>query len=154
VIPGQQIKLFDPSSMQGGGGAQFEVQLRGNLALAELDALADKFIAELRLRDGFVDLDKSLKLGLPEIRVVPERKDHDTPAEIEQLYVRGSDGQLAELRNLVSVETGAAPSAITRWPRSLRASSTRSRSCSRCRSRWWARGSDSSPRATRSTCSA
>jgi HAE1 family hydrophobic/amphiphilic exporter-1 len=158
VIPGEKIKLMDPSSMQGGGGAQFEVQLRGNLGLHELDELADRFIASLRLRGGFVDLDKSLKLGLPEVRVIPdrekaaelgvdastvaqvvqmmvggldvgifkeggsrfdirmrlERKDRDTPQEIEQLYVRGSDGKLAELRNLVRIETGAAPSAITR----------------------------------------
>jgi HAE1 family hydrophobic/amphiphilic exporter-1 len=161
AIPGQQIKLFDPSTMQGGHNAQFEVLLRGNLALGELDALADKFIAALKLRGGFVDLDKSLKLGLPEIRVIPdrekaaalavdastlsqvvqmmvggldvgifkeggrrydirmrlERADRDTPSEIEKLYVRGADGQLAELRNLVRVETGAAPSAITRADR-------------------------------------
>ena len=158
LIPGEKIKLFDPSMMQGGGGAQFEVLLRGNLALGELDALADKFMAALKSRGGFVDLDKSLKLGLPELRVIPdrekaaalgvdastlaqvvqmmvggldvgifkeggsrfdirmrlERKDRDSPAEIEQLYVRGGDGKLAELRNLVRVETGAAPSAITR----------------------------------------
>jgi len=144
--------------MQGGGGAQFEVLLRGNLALGELDALADKFMAALKTRGGFVDLDKSLKLGLPELRVIPDRekaaalgvdaatlaqvvqmmvggldvgifkeggsrfdirmrldrKDRDSPGQIEQLYVRSSNGQLAELRNLVRVETGAAPSAITR----------------------------------------
>jgi hydrophobe/amphiphile efflux-1 (HAE1) family protein len=160
AIPGQKIKIFDPSTMQGGGGsgAQFEVMLRGNLALGELDQVADRFIAALDARGGFVDLDKSLKLGLPEVRIVPdrekaaelgvdastlaqvvqlmvggldvgvfkeggsrydirmrlERKDRDTPAEIENLYVRGSDGQLTELRNLMKLETGAAPSAITR----------------------------------------
>ncbi len=158
AIPGQKIKIFDPSSMQGGGSAQFEVLLRGNLPLGELDAIADKFMAALKQRGGFVDMDKSLKLGLPELRVIPDRekaaalgvdastlaqvvqmmvggldvgifkeggsrfdirmrldrKDRDSPAEIEQLYVRGANGQLAELRNLVSVETGAAPSAITR----------------------------------------
>ena len=160
AIPGQKIKIFDPSTMQGGGGsgAQFEVMLRGNLALGELDQVADRFIAALGARGGFVDLDKSLKLGLPEVRIVPdrekaaelgvdastlaqvvqlmvggldvgvfkeggsrydirmrlERKDRDTPAEIEQLYVRGTDGQLTELRNLMKIETGAAPSAITR----------------------------------------
>ncbi len=163
AIPGQKIKIFDPSTMQGGGGsgAQFEVLLRGNLALGELDALADRVIGALRARGGFVDLDKSLKLGLPELRVIPdrekaaelgvdastlaqvvqlmvggldvgvfkeagsrfdirmrlERKDRDTPAEIEQLYVRGIDGKLTELRNLVSIEKGAAPSAITRSDR-------------------------------------
>ncbi len=160
AIPGQKIKIFDPSTMQGGGGsgAQFEVLLRGNLALTELDHHADRFIGALRERGGFVDLDKSLKLGLPEVRILPDREkaaalgidasavaqvvqlmvggldvgvfkeggnrfdirmrldrgNRDTPASIEQLYVRGSGGKLTELRNLVSVETGAAPSAITR----------------------------------------
>ena len=49
AIPGQKIKIFDPSTMQGGGGsgAQFEVMLRGNLALGELDQVADHFIAAL-----------------------------------------------------------------------------------------------------------
>jgi len=130
----------------------------GNVDLADLDEISDRFIAELVKRGGYTDLDKSLKLGLPEIRVLPdrekaaelgvdastlaqvvqlmvggldvgvfkeggsrydirmrlERKDRDTPAEIENLYVRGSDGKLTELRNLMKIETGAAPSAITR----------------------------------------
>src|SRR5262245_15310824 len=159
AVPGQNIKIMDPSVMQGGGGqAQFEVMLRGNLALADLDAAADKFIARLKTHGGFVDLDKSLKLGLPEVRVVPDREkaaelgvdaatlsqvvqlligglevgqfkdaghrfdirmrldrqNRDTPDAIEQLYVRGIDGKLTSLRNLVKIETGAAPSEITR----------------------------------------
>jgi len=157
-IPGQNIKIFDPSSMQAGGGAQFEVMLRGNLALSDLDAAADKFMAKLRTRGGFVDIDKSLKLGLPEVRIEPDREkaaelgvdaatlsqvvqlligglevgtfkdgghrfeirmrldkqDRDTPDAIEQLYVRGNDGKLTSLRNLVTLKTGAAPSEITR----------------------------------------
>jgi hydrophobe/amphiphile efflux-1 (HAE1) family protein len=161
AIPGQNIKIFDPSSMQAGGGAQFEVALRGNLALADLDSAADKFIDALRRKGGFVDLDKSLKLGLPEVRVLPDRekaaelgvdastlsqvvqlligglrigtfKDgghrfdirmrleqqyRDTPDAIENLYVRGMDGKLTSLRNLVALQTGAAPSEITRSDR-------------------------------------
>ena len=147
AIPGQKIKIFDPSTMQGGGGAarSSRCMLRGNLALDELDAAGRPVHRRAAARGGFVDLDKSLKLGLPEVRVMPdrekaaelgvdastlaqvvqmmiggldvgifkeggsrydirmrlERKDRDTPAEIEQLYVRGADGQLAELRNLV-----------------------------------------------------
>ncbi len=158
TIPGQTVKIMDPSSMQTGGGAQFEVMLRGNLALADLDDAANKFMAKLRTKGGFVDVDKSLKLGLPEVRILPdrekaselgvdattlsqvvqlliggldvgtfkegghrfdirmrlERQNRDTPDAIEQLYVRGADGKLTSLRNLVKLETGAAPSEITR----------------------------------------
>ncbi|HXZ85192.1 MAG TPA: efflux RND transporter permease subunit, partial [Myxococcota bacterium] len=157
-IPGQNIKIYDPSTMQGGGGAQFEVMLRGNLALADLDQISDKFIAKLREHGGFVDLDKSLKLGLPEVRISPDRekaaelgvdaatlsqvvqlligglevgqfKDaghrfdirmrleqeaRETPDAVDQLYVRGMDGKLTSLRNLVKISTDAAPSEITR----------------------------------------
>src|SRR5262249_34322500 len=57
AVPGQNIKIMDPSVMQAGGGqAQFEVMLRGNLALQDLDEAADKFIARLRAKGGFVDL--------------------------------------------------------------------------------------------------
>jgi HAE1 family hydrophobic/amphiphilic exporter-1 len=43
-----------------------------------------------------------------------EEGDRNDPASISRLYVRANDGQVVELRNLVRVETGAAPSAITR----------------------------------------
>jgi HAE1 family hydrophobic/amphiphilic exporter-1 len=159
AIPGQKIQISDPSMMMGGSSnAAFEVMLRGNLGLSELDHVADEFIEALKQRGGFVDLDKSLKLGLPEVRIVPDREKaaelgvdaaslaqvvqllvggldvgifkeggsrfdirmrmerdaRDTPAKLDLITVRGMDGQMIELRNLVSVETGAAPSAITR----------------------------------------
>jgi HAE1 family hydrophobic/amphiphilic exporter-1 len=118
-------------------------------------------IARLRQRGGFVDLDKSLKLGSPEVRVVPDREkaaalgvdaaalaetvqvmiggldvgtfkdgaerhdirmrllrdERDQLAGIENLWVRGKNGELVELRNLVRLETGAAASVITRMNR-------------------------------------
>jgi HAE1 family hydrophobic/amphiphilic exporter-1 len=43
-----------------------------------------------------------------------EHQNRDTPDAIEQLYVRGNDGKLTSLRNLVTLETGAAPAEITR----------------------------------------
>jgi HAE1 family hydrophobic/amphiphilic exporter-1 len=49
-----------------------------------------------------------------DIRMRLEAEDRDNPAEIEKLYVRGRDGQVVELRNLVRLEMGAAPSSITR----------------------------------------
>jgi HAE1 family hydrophobic/amphiphilic exporter-1 len=156
-IPGQSVNVFD-MGVASGGSASFEFQLQGNLSLAQLDALADRVIRELEDREGFVDLGKSLKLGLPEVRVVPDRQkaaalgidaasvasavqamiggldvatfkeaghgydirvrldqaDRSRPEDILGLSVRGRGGDLIELRNLVQIETGAAPSAITR----------------------------------------
>jgi HAE1 family hydrophobic/amphiphilic exporter-1 len=110
---------------------------------------------------GFVDLSSSLKMGLPEVRIVPDREkaaalgvdartvaqavqmmiggqdvgvfkeagrrydirmrleeeDRRDPAQVGQLYVRAGSGDVVELRNLVRIETGAAPSAITRTNR-------------------------------------
>ena len=75
-IPGRKISVFDYSQMAGGGGdaGQFEVELRGDLALVDLERLASQFISALEKRGGFVDLDQSLKLGLPEVRVIPDRE--------------------------------------------------------------------------------
>jgi hydrophobe/amphiphile efflux-1 (HAE1) family protein len=162
-IPGQRVTVFDMGSLitAGSRGSEFEVALRGDVPLAELDRLSDAMLRELDRRGGFVDLDKSLKLGMPEVRVVPDRakaaalgvdatslgtviqamiggldvatfkegghgydvrvrleeKDRAEPAAIGRLFVRGSDGQVLELRNLARIETGAAPSEITRRDR-------------------------------------
>jgi HAE1 family hydrophobic/amphiphilic exporter-1 len=161
-IPGLEARVFDPSQFFGGGGAgELEFILRGNVELADLDALSERFIRELETHKGFVDLHKSLELGLPEIRVVPDREkaaalgvdaasiatvvqgsiggidigkfkdgghrydirmrlrdeERDDPDAISRLYVRGRDGEVVELRNLTHIETGAAPSRITRYNR-------------------------------------
>ena len=161
-IPGLRARVFDPTQFFGGGGeGELEFSLRGNVELDELDELSNAFIRELETRRGFVDLDKSLELGLPEVRVVPDREkaaalgvdassiatvvqasiggldiakfkdgghrydvrmrleaeDRGSPASIGELYVRTRDGGVVELRNLVSIETGAAPSKITRQDR-------------------------------------
>jgi len=46
-----------------------------------------------------------------------EEEDRRDPAQVGQLYVRAGSGDVVELRNLVRIETGAAPSAITRTNR-------------------------------------
>ncbi|MCZ6463048.1 MAG: efflux RND transporter permease subunit [Proteobacteria bacterium] len=161
TLPGDYARVFDMSFSAGGGDGDFEFDLKGNLPLVELDALADRFLRELDQRGGYYDLEKSLKLGLPEVRVIPDRekaaalgidatnlatviqtmiggidvatfkdgghgidirvrleeKDRSEPESIGRLYARANDGSLVELRNLVRVETGAAPSAITRTNR-------------------------------------
>jgi len=157
-VPGRDIRIKDPSEMMSGRDGGFSVELRGNLALSELDGLAQQVIDGLAAKGGFVDLSKSLKLGLPELRVTPDRvkaaalgvdarriaeaiqlamggadvaifkdagrrydvrvkldaADRDNPDRVGGLYVRSNDGDVLELRNLVHVEAGAAPSAITR----------------------------------------
>jgi HAE1 family hydrophobic/amphiphilic exporter-1 len=157
------VRIFNPSEMMTAGANQgsFEVEIRANLELAELDRLAQEMIRRLQGLGGFVDLSSSLKLGLPEVRIVPDREkaaalgvDARTiaqaihmmiggtdvgvfkeagrrydirmrleedfrrdPAQIGNLYVRSNSGDVIELRNLVNIETGAAPSAITRTNR-------------------------------------
>src|SRR5690606_35624534 len=163
AIPGRKLRIFNPSEMMTAGANQgsFEVEIRGSLELAELDRLAHEMIRRLDALGGFVDLSSSLKMGLPEVRIVPDRekaaamgvdartvaeaiqvmiggqdvgvfkeagrrydirmrleeKDRRDPAQVGQLYVRTKTGDVVELRNLVDIETGAAPSAITRTNR-------------------------------------
>jgi HAE1 family hydrophobic/amphiphilic exporter-1 len=159
AIPGQKVRLSDMSGMaMSSDRGEFEVELQGNLEIAELTALGDRFAAALEANGGFVDVDQSLKLGRPEVRVIPDREkaaalgvDADQlattvqamiggmdvgtfseagnrydirvrleeefrsdPDSILSLYVRTREGGTMELRNLVSIEKGAAPSTITR----------------------------------------
>jgi len=162
AIPGQRVRLSDMSGMaMSSDHGQFEVELQGNLEIDELAALGDKFVAALAAKGGFVDLDQSLKLGRPEVRVIPDRekaaalgvdadmlattvqamiggmdvgtfsesgnrydirirleeKDRRDPDSILGLYVRTRQGDTMELRNLVRIVKGAAPSTITRVDR-------------------------------------
>jgi HAE1 family hydrophobic/amphiphilic exporter-1 len=159
AIPGQHVRLSDMSGMaMSSDRGEFEVEIQGNLEIAELAELGDRFVAALEAKGGFVDVDQSLKLGRPEVRVIPDREkaaalgiDADQlattvqamiggmdvgtfseagnrydirirleeefrrdPDSILGLYVRTRQGGTMELRNLVRVEKGAAPSMITR----------------------------------------
>jgi HAE1 family hydrophobic/amphiphilic exporter-1 len=157
-VPGRNLRIFAMGEQMRGRPGDLEFEVRGNLPLDELDGLADRVMAEMEALGGYADLDKSLKLGLPELRVVPDRRkaaalgvdarsvasavqamvggvdvgvfkeagrrfdirmrleeeDRDDPEAIGRLYVRNERGEVVELRNLIRVEMGAAPSAITR----------------------------------------
>ncbi|HXZ85942.1 MAG TPA: efflux RND transporter permease subunit [Myxococcota bacterium] len=158
-IPGLEARVFDPTSALGGDArGELEFALRGNLSIDQLDWLSDEILRRLRAQPGFVDLSKSLKIGLPELRIVPDREKcsalgvdarslseivqagmggldvakfkenghrydirvrladafRSDPEAIGGLFVRTRDGGVAELRNLARIETGAAPSMITR----------------------------------------
>jgi hydrophobe/amphiphile efflux-1 (HAE1) family protein len=159
AIPGQNVRLSDMSGLaMTSDRGEFEVEIQGNLEIQELAELGDRFVAALQAKGGFVDVDQSLKLGRPEVRVIPDREkaaalgidadqlattvqamiggmdvgtfseagnrydirvrleeqDRRDPDSILGLYVRTRQGFTMELRNLVRVEKGAAPSTITR----------------------------------------
>ena len=160
-VPGRSVRIFSMSETMSTQAEDFVFELRGNLPLMELDRLAEAMLDELSALPGYVDLDKSLKLGMPELRVAPDRqkaaslgvdartvattiqamvggidvgvfKDEGQrydirmrldeshraePEAIQRLYVRNERGEVVELRNLVDVALGAAPSAITRTDR-------------------------------------
>jgi len=99
-IPGRTIRIFNPAEMMRAGAqaGAMEVELRGNLPLEELAQWSDLLIDRLAQHGGFVDLDRSLKLGLPELRVVPDREkaaaigvDGRSLAEAVQIMIGGMD---------------------------------------------------------------
>jgi len=170
-IPGRMIRIYNPGEMMSMGGTSgFQIELRGHLPLEELDRLAQQMIDELERAGGYVGLDKSLKLGMPELRVRPDREKaaalgvsardiastvqvmiggldvavfkeagrrydirvrleeefRRDPGAVGNLFVRGRGGEAIELRNLVEIETTAAPSEITRTNRQRSVSITAS----------------------------
>ncbi len=74
TLPDNKAALFGLEQMTGGSDHAFSFDIRGSLPLVELDRLADETMAKLRAHGGYTDMDKSLKMGLPEVRVVPNRE--------------------------------------------------------------------------------
>ena len=108
AIPGQKVRLSDMSGMQmSADRGEFEIELQGNLEIAKLAALGDTFVAALEAKGGFVDVDQSLKLGRPEVRVIPDREkaaalgiDAEQLATTVQAMIGGMDvGTFSEAGN-------------------------------------------------------
>jgi HAE1 family hydrophobic/amphiphilic exporter-1 len=160
-IPGRAIRIFNPADSLSLGDGGFRIQLRGYLSLEELDRISQDFSERLYAHGGFVDLDTSLKLGLPELKIHVDREKaaemgvdartigeaiqlmvggldvgvfkesgrrydirmrleedlRDDVDSIGSLYVRNRDGDVISLRNLVTIEKGAAAASITRTNR-------------------------------------
>jgi multidrug efflux pump subunit AcrB len=157
-IPGQEYVVRDP---MGSSSRDFEIEIMGNVPHEELDGYAIEMMDRLEAEGGMVDLEKDLRLGSPEARVVPDRdkaaalgvdaatvaeiihamiggfnvatfrdgeerhdirirmeeSDRDELASIGDLWVRARNGDLVDLRNLVSIEKGATASKISRTDR-------------------------------------
>ncbi len=158
AIPGQEFAIIDPMSSS---DRDFEIELVGNASLAELDRYSDLMLSRLAAEGGMVDSEKSLRVGLPEALIVPDRdkaaalgidaatvaeivhamiggldiatfregeERHDVRIRMEEgtrgeldaigsLWVRARNGELIDLRNVVSIEKGATASSITRTDR-------------------------------------
>jgi len=127
-VPGRRLRIFSMGENMSSRPGDLDFELLGNLPLDELDNLADRVIAELASRPGYVDLDKSLKLGLPELRIVPEREkaaslgvDAYTLASTIQSMVGGVDvgvfkegGRRFDIRMRLEEDERADPGAIER----------------------------------------
>ena len=94
-IPGQEFSVIDPG---GASDRDFEILLVGSTTLEELDHYSALVMDQLRAGGGMVDMEKTLRLGLPEARVVPDREkaaslgiDAATVAEVVQSMVGGLD---------------------------------------------------------------
>ena len=125
-VPGRKVRVFNPAESMMGSGGGFKIELRGDVSLEELDRISDDFMAGLAEREGIVDIDKSLKLGLPELRVVPDREkaasmgvDAIDIARAIQLMVGGLDvgifkeeGRRIDIRMRLEDELRDDPSAI------------------------------------------
>ena len=94
-IPGQEFAVVDPTGMS---SRDFEIEILGNASLEELDYYTDLMMERLDAEGGLVDLEKGLRVGLPEARVVPDRDkaaalgiDAATVAEIVHAMIGGLD---------------------------------------------------------------
>ena len=109
TYPGQEIAIYDPT---GSSDRDFEVEVVGSVSLDELDEASSALVSRLKASGGFVDLEKSLRLGLPEARIVPDREkaaamgvDAVTLAEVVQAMIGGLD--VAEFRTASADTTSA-----------------------------------------------
>ncbi len=74
TLPDNKVSLSGLQQLSLGSDHDFSFDIRGSLPLTRLEQLADQAIQTLAATGGYTDLDKSLKMGLPEIRVVPNRE--------------------------------------------------------------------------------
>lgn len=163
-FPGLKVSAED-FSLIGGGQRQVPIQysMRGP-DLEKLQNYARQVAAELSRKPGFVDIDTSLELGKPELKVFIDRdkaadlgvdvativeavnllisgetevtkfkdesrgkrydlrirlypEERQNPDDLGLLYVRSSNGNLVELRNLIRIQEGGGPSVINRVDR-------------------------------------
>jgi HAE1 family hydrophobic/amphiphilic exporter-1 len=94
-IPGQE---FVALGSFGFAQRDLELEIQGHATLQELSHYSDVMLDRMRELGGVVDLEKEIKLGLPEARIVPDREkaaalgiDADTIARIVLAMIGGVD---------------------------------------------------------------
>lgn len=163
-IPGLKATAEDVAVIRGGGR---QVPIQYSIRGRDLDALqtyTGEITRELAKLPGVVDVDTSLELGRPELKVFIDRdkaadlgvdvasiaeainvlvsgevdvtkfkdeargkrydvrvrlepEDRTGPQDLGRIYVRGRDGSLVALKNLIQVQEGGGPSVINRVDR-------------------------------------
>ena len=73
-IPGQEVRVFDLSNMLSVNEGDFAFEIRGNVELAHLNDYANEFTTGMEAAGGYVDLQKSLRLGFPRCVCSPTAK--------------------------------------------------------------------------------
>jgi multidrug efflux pump len=130
TVPGRTIRIFNPAEMMRGASraGMFEVELRGNLPLEELSELSGRMTHAMEGLGGYTDIDSSLKLGLPELRVVPDRDkaaalgvDGRSVAEAIQIMIGGMNvgvfkeaGRRYDIRMRLEEQDRSDPDAVKR----------------------------------------
>jgi multidrug efflux pump len=153
-VPGLLAFPVTPASLgQGVRGQAVELVLQTTGTYAELQALAERVMAEARKNPGLVNPDNDLKLNKPEIKIDVDREKaadmgitvetigrtletllggrqvtrfkrrgdqydvivkidnsgRSTPQDLMQIFMRGRDGAMVELANLIDYREGVAP---------------------------------------------
>jgi HAE1 family hydrophobic/amphiphilic exporter-1 len=95
AIPGQEFVVLGSF---GFAQRDLEFEIQGHASLAELSHYSDVMLDRMRQLGGVVDLEKEIKLGLPEARIVPDREkaaslgiNADTIAHIVLAMIGGID---------------------------------------------------------------
>ncbi|MFT5442162.1 MAG: HAE1 family hydrophobic/amphiphilic exporter-1 [Myxococcota bacterium] len=93
--PGQEIVSLGSFGM---AQRDLELEIRGHATLEELSHYSDVVLARMKEAGGVTDLEKEIKLGLPEARIVPDREkaatlgvDADTVSRIVMAMIGGID---------------------------------------------------------------
>ena len=94
-LPGQEIVALGAFGM---AERDLELEIQGHATLEELSHYSDVLLERMAKEGGVTDLEKEIKLGLPEARVVPDREkaaalgiDADTVAQIVTAMIGGVD---------------------------------------------------------------
>jgi multidrug efflux pump len=121
AIPGVRAFSVVPQSLGGSSSGRQAIQfiILTSESYQQLDGYMQEILARLADEPSINNVDTDLKLNKPEIKVDVNRDkvgavqvadvDRRDPDDLTNIYVRGADGQMIQLSNLISVRETVAP---------------------------------------------